>query len=293
MFRTHLLAWAAALGFALLGAQESWAQRGHAHTSGGHASGGHASHRPSVAPVHHVAPVYRAAIAPSHSHITAGNSARFHPIIPATHSHITSGVWQGGTTWAHHQGSNAAALAHHHPASNGAIWAHRHSGSNGNWNGEAHHRHRRFFNDHHRFLLPSFVYFNPGLDSYWNWGLQYSDYYAPPLYYPYSADATPNYGDYYGGEGLWTPAQVGARFARIDVILPDANAEVFFGDYKTKSLGKARQFESPVLQPDKTYSYVIRAVWDRNGETVTQQREVTVSAGARVAVDFTQPPPKQ
>jgi len=73
--------------------------------------------------------------------------------------------------------------------------------------------------------------------------------------------------------------------ARVSVTLP-AGAELWFDGSKTSSTGTTREFESPPLKAGRQYKYEIRARWDDRGNAVTQTQEVTVTAGARVRLDF-------
>lgn len=146
-----------------------------------------------------------------------------------------------------------------------------------------------------RHFFPIFLYLNPGPGSYWNWALTYPlefYYYPTPSYYP-AGPETPlyYYGDYFGGGG--TPPALGPAVAHIDVVVNDANADIWFSGYLTKSKGLVRHFDSPVLQPYKVYTYKIKASWEQNGQTVVQEREVVLAAGVRVLVDFTQSPAKK
>ena len=50
-----------------------------------------------------------------------------------------------------------------------------------------------------------------------------------------------------------------------------------------------RSFQSPPLTPGRRYAYEVRARWQANGRPVTQSREVRVTAGSNVEVDFPQP----
>ncbi len=72
-----------------------------------------------------------------------------------------------------------------------------------------------------------------------------------------------------------------------------ADAEVWFGQGKTRQTGEAREFVSPELTPGREYTYAIKARWAEGGKDVMQTREVVVSAGTRTTVDFTRPAPEQ
>jgi uncharacterized protein (TIGR03000 family) len=76
--------------------------------------------------------------------------------------------------------------------------------------------------------------------------------------------------------------------ARLEVLVP-GDAMVWFNDWKSKSTGPVRQFLSPSLTPGHKYAYTVRAQWEENGRPVTQTREVVVSAGGQVRVDFSAP----
>jgi uncharacterized protein (TIGR03000 family) len=79
-------------------------------------------------------------------------------------------------------------------------------------------------------------------------------------------------------------ADAGAGFT---VRLPDPNAEVWFDSYQTQQRGTVRQYVSGRLEPEKTYTYRVRARWMENGRPVEQTRSVDVRAGQQVTVDFT------
>jgi uncharacterized protein (TIGR03000 family) len=77
------------------------------------------------------------------------------------------------------------------------------------------------------------------------------------------------------------------------VRVSDANAEVWFQDYKTQQRGTVRQYESDNLDPNQTYTFKIRARWMQNGQQIDQTRQVQGRAGQNVMVDFTAQPRKQ
>ena len=81
--------------------------------------------------------------------------------------------------------------------------------------------------------------------------------------------------------------------AGFTVRLPDANAEVWFQDYKTQQRGLVRQYETDALDPNQVYTFVIRARWMRNGQPMDQTRQVQGRAGQNLIVDFTTPPREQ
>lgn len=152
---------------------------------------------------------------------------------------------------------------------------------------------------------------NRGYYSNYGWGGYYPSY--SYSYYPsYSYGTYPGYaynypsydygnyysGGYYGGPGTqgysyssaYGPSmgQGGQVPAIIEVTLPDPNATVLVNGKATQSKGVTRRFESPPLEPGKTYRYDLKVSWQQNGQTKTQAREIQVTPGDVTRVDFTQ-----
>jgi len=73
--------------------------------------------------------------------------------------------------------------------------------------------------------------------------------------------------------------------AHLEVLVP-GNATLWINDWKAGSTGVVRKLRSPPLTPSRHYTYTIRARWEEDGREVTQTRQVAVSAGAKVRVDF-------
>jgi len=71
------------------------------------------------------------------------------------------------------------------------------------------------------------------------------------------------------------------RTARLIVLLP-AEAELTINDQPTKQTGGHREFETPPLEPGRTYSALLRARWREAGRVVVVQREVIFRAGETV-----------
>jgi uncharacterized protein (TIGR03000 family) len=83
--------------------------------------------------------------------------------------------------------------------------------------------------------------------------------------------------------------QSGNAPARVLVIVPAADAQVFFGETSTQQTGTAmREFVSPPLEPNKQFQYEIRAQWKQGDQTKEEKKTVDVQAGSRVVVNFTQ-----
>jgi uncharacterized protein (TIGR03000 family) len=77
-----------------------------------------------------------------------------------------------------------------------------------------------------------------------------------------------------------------SRPALIDVFLP-ANAALTFQGETTSQTGSSREFQSPPLDPGRSYTYDVRATWrGDDGREVTRTRRLTVQAGDHLEVDF-------
>ncbi len=85
------------------------------------------------------------------------------------------------------------------------------------------------------------------------------------------------------GLPLWA-ADNGAP-ARLKVNLP-ADARLTIQGQASQSRGGERTFQSPALEPGKTYTYKLKATWSENGKAVTVEKDVDVRAGGEVAVDL-------
>src|SRR5262249_828522 len=72
--------------------------------------------------------------------------------------------------------------------------------------------------------------------------------------------------------------------AHISIQVP-ADAEVRI-DGALVGTGAVREYETTPLKSGFTYTYVIRARWEQDGNTITQTRNVDVAAGGRVTVRF-------
>lgn len=136
----------------------------------------------------------------------------------------------------------------------------QHGHSHGHYHGHGHgHYYGNFYGHHHHY-------------SGYGYGYPYS--YAP-VYRPSPAAA----------------AAPLSNTAWVQVILPDADGEVWFNGSKTGQAGTTRFFESTPLEPGRSYTYKVTAAWHRNGELVTAERSVGVTSGNSTVVDFTRPSP--
>lgn len=125
-------------------------------------------------------------------------------------------------------------------------------------------------------------------------GLGYSSYYrgygysyAPNYYVP-----TPSYLE----PAIVLPtAQVRPSYyvapavpqsARLTVLVPADDAQVWFENRATTQIGMERLFESPPLEPNQNFTYTLKARWMENGQAFNQERRVTIQAGQNVTVNF-------
>jgi uncharacterized protein (TIGR03000 family) len=80
--------------------------------------------------------------------------------------------------------------------------------------------------------------------------------------------------------------------AEITVVVP-ADAAVFFDGDPTTEKGAVRRFRTPPLEVGPKYRYEILARWQEGGKAVERKRQVEMTGGARVRVDFLQGQPGQ
>jgi uncharacterized protein (TIGR03000 family) len=85
------------------------------------------------------------------------------------------------------------------------------------------------------------------------------------------------------------PVPSEATAARIRVLVPAEDAQVFFDGTLTKQQGTDREFMTPPLLTGRESHYTISASWTENGQRVSRERRIAVSPGVRVEVDFRPP----
>jgi uncharacterized protein (TIGR03000 family) len=128
-----------------------------------------------------------------------------------------------------------------------------------------------------------------GLGSYGGFG--YSPGYYSNVTPSYYYDSTPSY---YSDTTVQSAQVPRTSFyndpnaASVIVLLPAADARVWFDDAQTQQTGMERTFTTPALQPG-SYNYTIRAQWTENGRTMDQSRQVRVQPGQSATVDFRRP----
>jgi len=133
----------------------------------------------------------------------------------------------------------------------------------------------------------------------------YSSYYRPysvgygysyaPFYYNTVPTYAVNPGSYYLQPATMlqpTPAEPerAPQFVTLTVIVPTADAQVWFENTPTAQQGTERVFRSPALEPGKSFTYTIKARWMDNGKSVERERQVMVQAGQKITLNFRDSP---
>jgi uncharacterized protein (TIGR03000 family) len=114
----------------------------------------------------------------------------------------------------------------------------------------------------------------------------YSTYnYTPNIYYSTPMVAAPST---IATQSFYSPTETSNQ-ATVHVLVPDANAKVTFDDTATTQTGTDRVFNSPPLEPGKSFSYTVQATWMEGDKEVTHKKDVRVQAGANTTVDFRTP----
>jgi uncharacterized protein (TIGR03000 family) len=127
------------------------------------------------------------------------------------------------------------------------------------------------------------------------YGYPYSgdSYYSSPttVYYSNNTYVVPgaNQSNYYAPEQAPMPMQkapVADNRARIRVLV-QADAALWIDGEPTKQNGANREFVTPVLDPDATYTYTMKARWAQGTEPVEKTIKVDVRANQTSVADFT------
>jgi uncharacterized protein (TIGR03000 family) len=123
--------------------------------------------------------------------------------------------------------------------------------------------------------------------DYYDGGAYYNTvpYYGDTSYYvPSSSYATSGYQSFYPPDAGY--GRTNDNSASIQVRVPP-NAKLIFNGKETSQTGSQRYFTTPPLEPGKTYTYEVDAIWqDANGQQVKRHRDVQVQAGQPAMVNF-------
>jgi uncharacterized protein (TIGR03000 family) len=107
---------------------------------------------------------------------------------------------------------------------------------------------------------------------------------APFYYVPAAVRSAPAipYRSYY-----YAPRSEAAESSPVFIdVLARPGAEIWFDGTRTTQTGPDREFVSPPLSPEHSYSYDVRVRWSERGREIDQTRHVTFYAGDRILLDF-------
>jgi uncharacterized protein (TIGR03000 family) len=148
---------------------------------------------------------------------------------------------------------------------------------------------------------PYYGYGGRGHGGYGNFSLYSGGYGIFSPYsggYGYSASPVPgNPSPGYANPAVPVPTAAGQpppdNAVHLQLIVPE-NAEVFFGDVRTRQTGKVREYVSPPLTPGEasTYRISVRST-GADGRPVNDTRDIRVHANDWSSIDFTRPAPPE
>jgi len=111
-----------------------------------------------------------------------------------------------------------------------------------------------------------------------------NSYYSGPTYqvipetgYTQAAPTT-TYQSFYSGP----PADK----VRLHVIVPTPDSQLRIEGNATQQTGTERVFDSPSLEPGKTFTYTLKATWREGDREVNKEKQVKVMAGQESTVRF-------
>jgi uncharacterized protein (TIGR03000 family) len=144
-------------------------------------------------------------------------------------------------------------------------------------------------------LYPYYSYnYNYGLYPYYNRRAATYNYSSGYGTFPLDSESTEGYPigmPSYGERAFSADTPAGRaraeRVAHLTVTVPPG-AELWFDKYKSSSTETVREFDTPSLNPGK-YRYTVKASWQKGGQEVTQTRDVVVSPGSYVRLNFPLP----
>jgi len=119
-------------------------------------------------------------------------------------------------------------------------------------------------------------------------GRYYDGGYSQDYIYPQNTNPNSSYQSFYPRENYGQ----GIARTRINVRLPNPNAQVLVQDELMPGQGTMRTMNTPPLESGYTYNYQVKARWTENGKSMEQVRTVRFQPGQQVTVDFTAPAPQ-
>ena len=206
-------------------------------------------------------------------YLTVGCLALGQLLLGSAQVHAQKGGGGGGRSGGHSGG--------HSGANHGSYHGNNYHGNYHGGNGYNHGYYPGFYG---LYLTPSLYRYGYGYDYPYGYGGDYAySFYPPPvsslvepLYPPPNGNLPPN--------GSLPRTNIPAR---VEVLLPTANAQLWFdGQAMSETGGNRRVFNTPPLEPGYDYSYQVVAVWMQDGEKVRVERTVQLRPGQMSRVDF-------
>lgn len=205
----------------------------------------------------------------------------------ATAQHGHGGHGHGGHGGHGHGGHGYG--GHGHGGHGHGGWGHVHGGHYGGYYGHGHFLGHRHYGHGHFYGGYPYGWYGYGYGGYPSYGYGYY-----PSYYGYSQP-------YYANAVVYQPQLATTTVeqqappppqydCRIQVLLPTVDAEVWINGNLTQTRGMARNYVA-TLTSAKTQTYVVRASWVQNGQTVTDERRLEVNPGNTALADFTRSAP--
>jgi uncharacterized protein (TIGR03000 family) len=96
---------------------------------------------------------------------------------------------------------------------------------------------------------------------------------------------------FFGGQygqvsGDYSPEMYGPDRVLVRLMLPNPSARVWFDGSPTEQQGSDRLYISPPIDPNKNYTYTIKASWMENGKEVTKEQKLSVRANQQAMASF-------
>lgn len=167
-------------------------------------------------------------------------------------------------------------------------------GGGGNWDGG---------HNHNNYWYPGLAFGLGYAAGSWGWGSPYYGYgygyypgYSYSYDYPNYSYDYPSYGyydNYPRTSSYYEPMNGGYSMspnrARLEIMVPDPNAELLIQGQRMTVAGNQRVFVSPDLEPGRTYTYTLTLRHNMGGQMQDDTRQIDVQAGSNLRVDFSRP----
>lgn len=199
----------------------------------------------------------------------------------------------------------------HGGAGGGSGSGHSH---NGQWhNGSYNHNHGGYYHGGgygYYGGYRGYPYYGYGFGYPWGIGISIGRSYSPYYGYGYgsgygygygdgayvSSYSTPVYGQTVSLDSVPTAESYRANTAsayplapdkvRLLVLVPTPDVELRINDQLMDQPGTDRLFDSPAMEPGKTYIYKLQATWSRDGRQITRKKQIDVVPGQAYTVEF-------